>query len=362
VPMFSMRLGSPGDGTKPESTTQRQAYDLLAEGFGPGFNGPLTAVVDLTEAEDRDGALAATVDAAQRTSGVFAVGEPSVNEAGDTAVVPLIPETGPASEETDDLVNSLRSNTVPETEASTGAEISIAGPTAANIDLSDKIGGALPQFMVIVIGLTMLLLLMVFRSVLIPIKAAVGILLSISASLGVSVAIFQWGWLKDVIGLDGTIPIVSFMPVVMFAVLFGLSMDYEVFILSRVREDYVRTGKARASVVSGLTSSARVITAAALIMIGVFASFALANDPSEKLLAIGFSSAIFLDATVVRMLVVPATMALFDHKAWWLPRWLDRLLPNVDVEGELLMERLDHEPTGPAESEPPTVRPREPVV
>jgi RND superfamily putative drug exporter len=215
--------------------------------------------------------------------------------------------------------------------------------------------------MAIVIGLTMLLLLVVFRSVLVTIKAAIGILLSIGASLGVSVAIFQWGWLADVVGLDGTIPIVSFMPTLMFAVLFGLSMDYEVFILSRVREDYVRTGDPRASVVSGLTSSARVITAAALIMIGVFASFALVDDPNEKLLAIGFSSAIFLDATVVRMLVVPATMALFDHKAWWLPRWLDRLLPNVDIEGQHLMERLEHEPGEPAPGEPPMVRQGEPV-
>jgi RND superfamily putative drug exporter len=361
IPMFSMRLGTPDDGTKATSTTQRQAYDLLAEGFGPGFNGPLTAVVDLTEADDRDAALAATVDAAERSPGVFAVGEPSVNEAGDTAVVPVIPDTGPASEDTDHLVDNLRSDVVPRTEASTGAEISIAGPTAANIDLTDKVGGALPKFMAIVIGLTMLLLLVVFRSVLVPIKAAFGILLSIGASLGVSVAIFQWGWLKDVVGLDGTIPIVSFMPSVMFAVLFGLSMDYEVFILSRVREDYVRTGNPRASVVSGLTSSARVVTAAALIMIGVFASFALVNDPNEKLLAIGFSSAIFLDATVVRMLVVPATMALFDRKAWWLPRWLDRLLPNVDIEGEHLMERLEHEPAAPAPGEPPVVDQREPV-
>ncbi len=263
--------------------------------------------------------------------------------------------------QTNDLVDRLRSVVVPETEATTGAEVSIAGPTAANIDLSDKIGDALPTFMVIVISLTMLLLLVVFRSVLVTIKAAIGILLSIAASLGVSVAIFQWGWMSDVVGLEGTIPIVSFMPVVMFAVLFGLSMDYEVFILSRVREDYVRTGDRRASVVSGLTSSARVITAAALIMIGVFASFALVDDPSEKLLAIGFSSAIFLDATVVRMLIVPATMALFDNKAWWLPRWLDRLLPNVDVEGEYLMERLDHEPEEPAPDEPPSVTRREPV-
>ncbi len=361
VPMFSMRLGAPDDGTRAASTTQRQAYDLLAEGFGPGFNGPLTAVVDLTETADRDVALAATVDAVEQAPGVADVGEPSVNEAGDTAVVPVIPETGPAAEETNDLVDNLRGIIVPEAEATTGAKVAIAGPTAANIDLSDKIGDALPRFMIIVISLTMLLLLVVFRSILVTIKAAVGILLSIGASLGVSVAIFQWGWLSDVVGLDGTIPIVSFMPVVMFAVLFGLSMDYEVFILSRVREDYVRTGDPRASVVSGLTSSARVITAAALIMIGVFASFALVDDPTEKLLAIGFSSAIFLDATVVRMVVVPATMALFDRKAWWLPGWLDRLLPNVDVEGEHLMERLELEPEEPAPGEPPIVRRREPV-
>jgi RND superfamily putative drug exporter len=361
IPMFSMRLGTPDDGTRATSTTQRQAYDLLAEGFGPGFNGPLTAVVDLTEANDRHAALAATVDAAEQSHGVFAVGEPSINEAGDTAVVPVIPDTGPSSEQTDDLVDTLRSDVVPATEASTGTDISIAGPTAANIDLTDRVGGALPAFIAIVIGLTMLLLLVVFRSVLVPIKAALGILLSIGASLGVSVAIFQWGWLKDAVGLEGTIPIVSFLPTIMFAVLFGLSMDYEVFIVSRIREDYVRSGNPRASVVSGLTSSARVITAAALIMIGVFASFALANDPTEKLLAIAFASAIFLDATVVRMVVVPATMALFDRKAWWLPRWLDRLLPNVDVEGQHLMERLEPEPKQPAPGEPPIVRQREPV-
>jgi RND superfamily putative drug exporter len=348
VPVLSLRLGSPDDGSMATSTTQRQAYDLLAEGFGPGFNGPLTAVVDLTAAgtgsdAGADAALTRLTEAAGAHPGVFAVGEPSLNDAGDTAVVPLIPDTGPASKETDDLVHSLRSDVIPELEASTGTEISLAGPTAANIDLSDKLGGALPRFMAIVIGLTMVLLLVVFRSLVVPIKAAVGILLSISASLGVSVAIFQWGWLKDAVGLDESIPIVSFIPVVMFAVLFGLSMDYEVFILSRVREDYVRTRNARASVVSGLTSSARVITAAALIMIAVFASFALANDPTEKLLAIGFSTAILLDATVVRMMVVPAVMALFERRAWWLPGWLDRILPNVDVEGEHLIERLDHD-------------------
>jgi putative drug exporter of the RND superfamily len=341
VPMLSMRLGSSDDGTKSESTTQRQAYDLLADGFGPGFNGPLSAVVDLTDADDPAVTLAAFTEAAEQYPGVFAVGEPAVNDAGDTAVIRVIPDTGPGSEETGDLVHDLRRDVVSELETSTGTQIFIAGSTAANIDLADKVGGALPRFMGIVIGLTFILLLVVFRSLLVPVKAAIGILLSISASLGVSVAIFQWGWLNEVIGLDETIPIVSFIPVVMFAVLFGLSMDYEVFILSRIREDYVRTGDARGSVVSGLTSSARVITAAALIMISVFASFVLMSDPVQKLLAIGFSTAIFLDATVVRMVIVPATMAMFDRRAWWLPRWLDRILPNVDVEGERLMERLE---------------------
>jgi putative drug exporter of the RND superfamily len=342
VPMLSMRLGTSDDGTKPESTTQRQAYDLLAEGFGPGFNAPLTAVIDLTEADDPDVVLATFTEAAEQHPGVFAVGEPSINDAGDTAVIPMIPETGPTSQETSDLVHGLRTDVVPELESSTRTDVFIAGSTAVNIDLADKVGSALPRFMGVVIGLTFILLLVVFRSLVVPIKAAIGILLSISASLGVSVAIFQWEWLQGAIGLDESMPIVSFIPVVMFAVLFGLSMDYEVFILSRIREDYVRTGDARASVVSGLTSSARVITAAALIMISVFASFVLMSDPVQKMFAIGFSTAIFLDATVVRMMIVPAVMAMFDRRAWWLPGWLDRILPNVDVEGEHLMERLEH--------------------
>ncbi|HEY9557237.1 MAG TPA: MMPL family transporter [Acidimicrobiales bacterium] len=349
APMLSMRLGTSDDGTKPESTTQRRAYDLLADGFGPGFNAPLTAVVDLTDAADADSTLAAFSAAAEQHPGIYAVGDPSVSAAGDTAVVPLVPRTGPTAEETSDLVHDLRHDVVSDVEDSTGSEILIAGSTAANIDLADKVGSALPRFMGIVIGLTLILLLVVFRSFVVPIKAAIGILLSISASLGVAVAIFQWGWLNEVIGLDEPMPIVSFIPVVMFAVLFGLSMDYEVFILSRIREDFVRTGDARGSVVSGLTSSARVITAAALIMISVFASFVLMNDPVEKLLAVGFSTAIFLDATVVRMVIVPATMALFDRRAWWLPGWLDRVLPNVDVEGEHLMEQLERaDPTADA--------------
>jgi RND superfamily putative drug exporter len=240
----------------------------------------------------------------------------------------------------------------------------VGGSTATNIDVSDKLTSALPVFMVIVIGLTMVLLLAVFRSILVPIKAAIAILLSIASSFGVVVAVFQWGWLKDVIGLHETIPIISFLPMLMFAILFGLSMDYEVFILSRVREDYVRTRQARASVLSGLTSSARVITAAALIMISVFASFILGDEPTIKMFGLGFSIAVLLDATVVRMMIVPAVMALFGDRAWALPRWLDRILPNLDVEGEHLLEELDREPRAMREEDSradPTVSDRAPV-
>jgi len=247
------------------------------------------------------------------------------------------------------LVHHLRTDVTAPIAETTGTEIAIAGQTSVLIDVADKMSEALPVFMALVIGLTMVLLLVVFRSLLVPVKAAIAILLSIAASFGVLVAIFQWGWMKDVIGLEETVPVISFLPLLMFAILFGLSMDYEVFILSRIREDYVRTGDARRSVLTGLTSSARVITAAALIMISVFASFVLGADPVIKMFGVGFATAVLLDATIVRMVVVPATMALFGDRAWWLPGWLDRLIPDLDVEGEHLIEALDH--TAPADGD-----------
>jgi RND superfamily putative drug exporter len=341
IPMLSLRLGMPDAGTAPADSTRRQAYDLLAEGFGPGFNGPLTLVVDTSGADDPEAALAAVTAAVAEDPGVQLVGQPVPNEAGDTAIVPVVPRTSPSSEETSSLVHRLRDDVLDPIEEETGADAAVAGQTALMIDVSDKLASALPVFMAVVIGLTMVLLLAVFRSILVPIKAAVAILLSIGASFGVLVAIFQWGWLQQLVGLEESVPIISFLPLLMFAVLFGLSMDYEVFILSRIREDYVRTGRARESVLTGLTSSARVITAAALIMISVFASFALNVDPTVKMMGIGFSVAVLLDATVVRMVIVPATMALFGDRAWWLPGWLDRLLPDLDVEGEHLIEALD---------------------
>ncbi|QYG93934.1 MMPL family transporter [Iamia sp. SCSIO 61187] len=343
VPMLSLRLGMPDAGTAPQDTTRRQAYDLLAEGFGPGFNGPLTLVADTSGAADPDAALAEVVAAVTEDPGVQLVAPPVPNEAGDTAIIAVVPRTSPSSADTSSLVHHLRDDVLAPIGEATGAEVSVAGQTALLIDVSDKMATALPTFMVLVIGLTMVLLLAVFRSLLVPVKAAIAILLSIGSSFGVLVAIFQWGWLQQLVGLEESVPVISFLPILMFAVLFGLSMDYEVFILSRIREDYIRTGRARESVLSGLTSSARVITAAALIMISVFASFALTDDPTTKMLGIGFSMAVLLDATVVRMVLVPATMALFGDRAWWLPGWLDRLLPDLDIEGEHLIEQLEED-------------------
>ncbi len=298
-------------------------------------------VVDTSEGSDVTAAIGEVSTQLAADPGVLLVTPTQVNESGDTAVMPVIPRTSPADAATSELVHRLRHDVLEPVEEDTGVEASVAGQTAALIDVSDKMGSALPTFMIIVIGLTMVLLMVVFRSLLVPIKAAIAILLSIAASFGVVVAVFQWGWMKDLIGLQETTPIISFLPMLMFAILFGLSMDYEVFILSRIREDYVRTSNARHAVLSGLTSSARVITAAALIMISVFASFIIGDNPMLKMFGLGFSVAVFLDATVVRMMIVPAVMALFGDRAWWLPGWLDRIVPDLDVEGEHLIEQLD---------------------
>jgi RND superfamily putative drug exporter len=333
VPALDMRLGIADAGSEPTSSTQRRAYDLLAAGFGPGFNGPLQVVVDLRKTADRASTMDDVVAAIRADPGVAEVDAPQSSPNGDTAVLSVTPKSAPASASTTTLVHRLRDAVFPPITRTSGARPAITGPTAVNIDLSDKISAALPLFMALVIGLTLLLLMVVFRSILVPIKAAVAILVSIAASFGVIVAVFQWGWLESWIGLDETIPIVSFLPMFMFAILFGLSMDYEVFILTRIREEYVHGETAKRAVLTGLSASARVITAAALIMISVFASFALGNEPTIKMFGVGLSVAVLLDATVVRMLIVPAAMTLFGTAAWWLPRWLDRVLPHLDVEG-----------------------------
>lgn len=273
--------------------------------------------------------------------GILAVDEPSFNDAVDTAVIGITPTTGPTDEATEHLTHRLRDDVLPPIEHASGAEASLTGSTAANIDISAKLASSLPRFIAIVLGLTVLLLLLVFRSILVPLKAAIAILLSIGAAFGVIVAMFQWGWLRDVIGLDTTSPIVNFLPVLMFAIVFGLSMDYEVFILSRIHEDYARTGDAKRSVVTGIGSSAQVITAAALIMISVFGAFVLGDDSVIKMFGVGLAAAVFLDATIVRMLIVPGVMTLFDKAAWWIPQWLDRALPSLDIEGVRLVATLE---------------------
>jgi putative drug exporter of the RND superfamily len=342
IPALSMRLGSPDAGTNPPATSSRQAYDLLTSGFGPGFNGPLTVVVDLTDAADPSAAVQQVTAAIAAEPDVLSVSAPNLNDAGDTAVITATPRTGPSTAQTEDLIHRLRNDALPTVESTTGADVAITGPTAATIDVADKLSDALPKFMIIVIGLTLILLLVAFRSIWVPIKAGLAILLSIASSFGVVVAIFQWGWLKGLIGLQETVPIISFLPILMFAILFGLSMDYEVFIMSRIREEYSRTGNAHQGVVRGLANSARVITAAALIMISVFAGFIIGDNPIIKMFGIGLSVAVLLDATIVRMMIVPAVMSLLDRRAWHLPSWLDRTLPNVDIEGERLMHELDH--------------------
>ena len=331
IPVFSIQLGSADAGTDPSSTTTRRAYDLLAAGFGPGFNGPLQIVAELP----RQGAVAglpALRAAVARQRGVVRVTPARVNPAGNTALLLAYPTTSPQSVKTKDLVDRLRTDTIPAIARTTGIRAHVGGTTAIFEDFAAYLNSKLPLFIGIVVALSALLLMAVFRSVLVPLKAVAMNLLSIGASFGVVVAIFQWGWLAGVIGVDRTAPIQAFLPVMVFAIVFGLSMDYEVFLMSRIHEEWVRRRNASEAVASGLANTGRVITAAATIMVCVFASFALGDDLTVKLFGIGLAVAVFLDAFVIRTALVPAIMYLLGEKAWWLPRWLDRVLPRVGVE------------------------------
>lgn len=333
VPVLGMRLGQADAGTDPTSTTQRRAYDLLAAGFGNGFNGPLLLVIDLGPGTDPTvlERIAATVG---NDPGVLAVSPPEINAAGNTALITVIPTTKPQAQATSDLVQRLRSTTLPEATARAGAKALVGGPTAGFIDQSDRISSRLLWFIGAVVMLSFLLLMTVFRSILVPLEAALLNLLSIGAAYGVVVAVFQWGWGRSLIGLHEAVPITSFVPMMMFAILFGLSMDYEVFMLSRIREEYHRGHSNIDSVTEGLAATAKVITAAALIMVSVFLGFVVSDDPVVKMMGIGLATAVAVDATIVRMVLVPSIMALVGDRNWWLPTWLDRLLPHLDIEGE----------------------------
>ncbi|GAA4731217.1 MMPL family transporter [Nocardioides endophyticus] len=335
VPALSLELGLPGDESKPTATTQRQAYDLLSDGFGPGFNGPLTVVVDTSRTADPEATTDRVVATLQGVDGVESVGAPVLNEAGDTAVVTATPQTAPTSVETKDLVQEIRS-AASDIEADTGADIAVTGNTALNIDISDAMADALLPYLSVVIGLAILLLMVVFRSILVPLKAALGFLLSVGAAFGVLVAVFQWGWGADLIGIEQTGPVMSLMPILVIGIVFGLAMDYEVFLFTRVREAHVHGAPADEAIVEGFRHSGRVVAAAAIIMTSVFAGFIGIHSPTIQTMGVGLASAVLFDAFVVRMAIAPAIMALLGGRAWWMPRILNRVLPNVDIEGAAL--------------------------
>ncbi|EPH46138.1 MMPL family transporter [Streptomyces aurantiacus] len=352
LPALSLELGLPGDESKSVETTQRRAYDLLSDGFGPGFNGPLTVVVDTSESSDTRAATDLVVTTVRGVDGVASAGEPVLDKAGDTAVLTAVPETAPNSGETKDLVHAIR-DAVSGVEADTGADILVTGKTAMNIDISEAMADALVPYLTVVIGLAVLLLMVVFRSVLVPIKAALGFLLSVGAAFGVLVAVFQWGWAADLIGIEQTGPVMSLMPILIIGIVFGLAMDYEVFLLTRMRETYVHGGSPGEAIVSGFRHSGRVVAAAAIIMVSVFAGFIGMTNPTIQTMGVGLSAAVAFDAFVVRMAIVPAVLALLGHRAWWLPRILNRVLPNVDIEGEALSRQVPASATVPEAAVPP---------
>ncbi|WP_230195474.1 MMPL family transporter [Streptomyces coriariae] len=340
VPATRLELGLPDDGSQPTSTTQRRAYDLLSEGFGPGFNGPLMIVVDARNSDDPEAAATTVTDGIKDLKDVATVTPAMFNKAGDTATITVIPGSKPSSTQTEDLVHAIRDQGT-DVRADTGAQVLVTGTTAMNIDFSQKLNDALIPYLGLVVGLAFLLLIVVFRSILVPLKAALGFLLSVLAALGAVVAVFQWGWLGGLIGVEETGPIMSMMPIFMVGVVFGLAMDYEVFLVTRMREAYVHGESPSQAIVTGFRHSAKVVAAAAIIMMAVFGGFISSTESMIKMIGFGLAIAVFFDAFIVRMAIVPAVLALLGKKAWWLPKWLDRALPNVDVEGEGLKTRAD---------------------
>ncbi|MYQ77497.1 MULTISPECIES: MMPL family transporter [unclassified Streptomyces] len=345
VPAASLEMGLPDDGSQPTSTTQRRAYDLLSDGFGPGFNGPLLVVVDTEHSADGKAAAKQVGDEISGMKGVVAVTPATFNKAGDAAMITVVPKDRPSSVETENVVHAIR-DAGKDIKSDTGAEVLVTGSTAMNIDFSQKMNDALLPYLALVVGLAFLLLMVVFRSVLVPLKAALGFLLSVVAALGAVVAVFQWGWLGSLFGVEQTGPIMSMMPIFMVGVVFGLAMDYEVFLVTRMREAYVHGEKPGQAIVTGFKHGARVVTAAAVIMIAVFSGFIGSSEQMIKMIGFSLAIAVFFDAFIVRMAIVPAILALLGKRAWWLPRWLDRALPNVDVEGEGLRKDLDEPAAG----------------
>ena len=366
IPLLSLTLGQKDVAALPTSTTARRAYDLITDNFGAGVNGPLLVAVTLgspaqasssgsgssagssgssgSDPRASDPRLQTLEKDVSQTAGVVALTPVQIDKAGTTAYFNAVAKTGPAEQATADLVGTLRSSVIPAAEKGTNMTAYVGGTTASNVDLASEISSKLLLQILVVIALSFLLLMLAFRTVVIPAQAAVMNLLSIGAAYGVLIAIFQWGWLHDLIGLDGAVPIVSYVPLFMFAVLFGLSMDYEVFLVSQIKEHADAGEDPRQSVVSGLVTSGRVITAAATIMVFVFGSFVLNGDPTVKQFGIGLAVAVILDATVVRCLLVPARMASLGKWNWYLPGWLGRILPRINIEGAGYFAARDQHP------------------
>ncbi|MFJ5829413.1 MMPL family transporter [Streptomyces sp. NPDC093089] len=341
LPVLGLRVGLPDDGSLPHSRTERRAYDLVAEGFGPGTNGPLVIAADPT---GDPGVLDRIVTTVAADPGIASVAPTHIDRATGIATLVVFPTTSPQDKATADTIARLRTDVLPTAVGHGPARAHVGGAAASLSDVGRRTSQRLPAFVAAVLAMSFLLLMLVFRSVLVPLKAVLLNLLSIGAAYGIMVAVFQWGWGGALIGLESTVPIVSFIPMFLFAILFGLSMDYEVFLLSRVREEYLRTGDNGTAIVEGISRTARIITSAALIMVAVFLSFAVADDPSAKMFGLGLATAIFIDATVVRMVLVPATMTLLGRTNWWLPKWLDRMLPR----GPVGTDDTDAESTGEA--------------
>lgn len=372
IPVLSLRMGFSDEGNFPEETTTRQAYDLLAEGFGPGFNGPLIVVMEVAEGTDPE-LLMTLATRLSETEGVAFASPPVPNDLTDPTAEPaavlyqVVPDSAPQDAATTDLVNRLRDEVIPEVVEGTELDPAVTGYVAVATDFSQYIAARMPIFLGAVLALSFLLLMVVFRSLLVPLKAVLMNLLSIGAAYGMSVAVFQWGWGREALAVQSAGPIEPFIPMMMFAIVFGLSMDYEVFLLSRIKEEYDHGAANDKAVADGLAATARVITAAAAIMVVVFGSFLLEADRVVKLMGFGLAIAVLLDATVVRMVLVPATMELLGDRNWWLPKWLDRILPSIDVEGSHLpdlelLEAADADPGrsgGPGEPGSPA---REPVT
>ncbi|MEU4217197.1 MMPL family transporter [Actinoplanes sp. NPDC026623] len=347
VPAMDMRVALPDATAAPAGTAARDAADLITSGFGPGFNGRLALVVSSDTPERTAAAVQQVTQVLQGTPDLLAVTPPNLSGDKLTALLAVIPKTGPLDAATEELVHEVRERVA----GVSGADVALTGQTAVGIDVSEKLSDAMPVYLLLVVGLSVLLLMLVFRSVLVPLKAALGFLLTVGATFGVTVLVFQEGHLSNLIGLDTPGPLISFLPILLIGILFGLAMDYEVFLVSRMREDFVHGADAQAATISGMGHGARVVTAAALIMTSVFAGFVLLDDPVIKSMGFALAIGVAIDAFVVRMTIVPAVISLLGRSAWWLPRWLNRALPNVDIEGERLREQLAEQP----EQQPVTV-------